>query len=682
MTTTLPYGSWPSPITAESLAAGGTALGAPQFAKGRLWWQESRASEGGRIAVMRSPSDPFDGGEPQTILPAPWSARTRVHEYGGSSWLALEDGRLLFVEFSDQRVYLMKKGKKPKPLTPVGPEVAAAHGPSLRWASPTPVTLADGTAEVWWICEDQRRADETGPDGAPLITRYIAAVPLDGSAANDPTAIRRVTPRSRFVDHPRISPDGLHLAWISWEHPQMPWDGTRLSVGRLVDGKVVEHDVIAGGPKESVLQPEWLDARRLAYVSDLTGWWTPVVWSERDGDRRILRLEDETAAHEWAGPLWQVGASSWAVLDEQSLLAVHGTAATAVAVLDATSGRVRDLDLEQTWTSALALGPDGAVALISASPTQFPALRLGRLDLSDPNRPALADLRTVRSSREDAPPRGALPRPEPIEVPLEGGGVVHAIWFPPRQRGLAAPEGELPPVIASVHGGPTSQVPAVLSLATAYWTSRGIGVVEINYGGSTGYGRAYRDRLKGQWGIVDVEDTVAVMDWLVEQGLADPDRLAIQGGSAGGFTTLACLTRTDRFDAGVSRYGVADITALREDTHDFESRYMESLVGPYPQAAELYVERSPLSHVEELSCPVLLLQGEEDLVVPPAQSEAFRDALAAKGIPYAYLLFEGEQHGFRRAESIIRAQEASLSFYGQVLGFEPDGIEPIPLERG
>lgn len=707
MVSTLPYGSWPSPISARSLATGGRRLGGATVVGDQVWWTEGIASEGGRQAIVRTPGAALDGGDPVTVLPAPWNARSRVHEYGGASWAALpsrvEDGgnsdpgvvdaaadagpgappvadprSVVFVHFDDQRVHLLRPGAEPVPLTPVGRDVPSAHGPSLRWACPTPVTLADGTPEVWWICEDHTIPGEPG-EGAPHIERYIAAVPLDGSAAEDPSAIRRVTPASRFVADPRISPDGGRIAWISWSHPQMPWDGTLLHVAPLVDGVAGASTVIAGATDVSVVQPAWLDAERLVFLSDASGWWTPRVWDATHGTREVLPADAPTASEEWADPMWALGSSSFEVLDADHLLAVHGTATRALGILDLTTGRIDDLDLGLTLIGSAHTGPGGLLAVSGASPTEFPAIHVGRLE---PGSTRPEGWRVLRSSRDDAPDPSVLPQPEPLTVPLPDGGEVHAIWFPPRHEGIAGRDGEKPPVIARVHGGPTSQVPAVLSLPVAYYTSRGLGVVEVNYGGSSGYGRAYRDRLRGQWGVVDVADTVAVMDHLVAQGLADPERLGIEGGSAGGWTTLACLTRTDTFGAGVSSFGVAELEAFVADTHDFESRYIDGLVGPYPEQRELYIERAPLSHVDELSCPVLLLQGDEDRIVPPSQSEMFRDALAAQGIPHAYLLFEGEQHGFRKASSIIAATEASLSFYGQVFGFCPLDVPVLELDRG
>ena len=749
MVTTLPYGSWPSPLTADLLATGGTRLGSPRLVGREVWWTEGIATEGGRQAIVRTAGPvglqdpaPADGTAPTgsapaetvTVLPAPYNARSRVHEYGGASWTVVPEPAaaapeprprsesaptgtsaarpplVVFVNFEDQRVHALREGEQPRPLTPVGPEVESAHGPSLRWADPTVVTLADGTTEVWWVCEDHTGGEE-GPrpdaDGAPHIERSIVAVPLDGSAAEDPAALRRITPASRFVAHPRLSPDGTHLAWISWEHPQMPWDGTELHVAPLLGGSAGEGEIIAGGTDVSVLQPEWLDDERLLYLSDVTGWWNPWTWSSADGARQVLEREEE-----FAGPMWALGTTWYQVLDADRALVQHGRAATSLSVLRISTGELAPLDCPLTEVGGMQRREDGLLVLAGASPTAFGAIHLAELRLeeeiaqADPSAdpsdaapaaastggapaagrapsaaPSLSPLTLLRSSRDDAPDPGLLPEAESIEVPLADGGVVHAIVHRPRQEGLAGREGELPPFIAQVHGGPTAHVPPVLSLPVAYYTSRGLGVVVVNYGGSSGYGRAYRDRLKGQWGVVDVADTVAVMEHLVAEGIADGERLAIEGGSAGGWTTLACLTRTDAFAAGVSSFGVAELEQFRLDTHDFESRYIDGLVGPYPERRDLYVERAPLSHVDELEVPVLLLQGDEDRIVPPSQSEAFRDALAAKGIPHAYLLFEGEQHGFRKAETIVTAIESSLSFYGQVLGFSPACVPVLALER-
>lgn len=684
MVTTLPYGSWPSPISAEQLATGGSRLGAPQWLDGQLWWTEGIATEGGRQAILRTDNNRTDYDDAQgftrwvTVLPAPFNARSRVHEYGGASWTVLSGEAaplILFVNFSDQRIYTFREGQQPQPISPVGPDVPAAHGPSLRWAEPTPVTLDNGDTEVWWICEHHYEGlDSTG---APMIRRYIAAVPLDGSAAEDAEGIRRVTPSSRFVADPQLSPDGSRLAWISWEHPQMPWDGTELHIGELAETPegvvVVEDTVVAGDPQTSALNPRWRNDQELVFVCDRSGWWNP--WAVRIGQAPRQLLSDE---QEYAGPLWQLGMSWLEPLDADHMLSIHGTATDGLGVLDLRTGRVQDLEVPHTAISSVALRRDGMLALHGVTAQEFPGIWVGQLTHVD-GAWSLGGLPIARSSRGDAPDAAMLPDPEPITVTDPSGQPVHAILYRPHQEGFAGPGDERPPFIAQVHGGPTGKASVGLSLAIAYYTSRGIGVVDINYGGSTGFGRAYRDRLKGQWGVVDVQDTVTVMRHLVEAGIADGRRLGIEGGSAGGWTTLACLTRTDTFGAGVSSYGVADAVALAEDTHDFESRYLDQMIGRYPEDIEIYRERAPLNHVDSLSCPVLLLQGDEDRIVPPNQAEMFRDALAAKGLPHAYLLFAGEQHGFRKAESIIASFEASLSFYGQVFGFQTPGVRRVQL---
>lgn len=671
----LPFGSWPSPISAEMLARGGAHVGSPMLVGEQVWWTESIAEEGGRSAIVRTPVPVVAHSENagrKVVLPAPWNARSRVHEYGGASWTVIEDELplIVFVNFADQRVYAFLEGQEPRALTPEGPEVASAGGPSLRFAQPTVVTLDDSDIEVWWVVEDH-----TGE----AIERYIGAVPLDGAAARDASRIRRVTPSSRFVAHPRVSPDGTRVAWLSWEHPQMPWDGTELHVAELVDRVATDERVIDGDTGTSIMQPEWLDSDNLMYISDRSGWWNPWVWSDdgvREQTRQVLARESE-----FAGPLWTLGETWYQVLDPHTVIMTHGRSTTQLAVLDVATGRLADLPVPLTSINGFQVRGDGLLVLLASSLTSFPQIVTVQLGQRD-GQWSVGEVHVLRSSREDAPDPAVLPEGYPIEVPLPEGGVVHATVYEPTLSGYAGAEGELPPYIAMVHGGPTAMTPPTLKLGVAYWTSRGLGVVEVNYGGSTGFGREYRDRLKGQWGVVDVEDTVAVMNYLVEKGIADGNRLAIEGGSAGGWTTLACLTRTDTFHAGISSFGVAELEEFIRETHDFESRYIDQLVGPYPEQADVYRERAPLSHVESLSVPVLLLQGDEDRIVPPAQSERFRDALAAKGIAHAYLLFEGEQHGFRKPETIIAAMEASASFYGQVFGFEPVGIPMLELVGG
>ena len=645
MTTRLPYGSWPSPISAAQVAAGTTPVGGGGFVGEELWWLEGRPAEGGRLTVLARAA--ASDAPARELVAAPFNVRSRVNEYGGASWAAVGSGdgqQLVFANFRDQRLYLVDAhGGTPVPLTP---ESSGADGdPALRFAE-----IIQGPAgHVLAICEDHRTD----------LRRYIAAIPLDGSAAQDPGALLEVTASSRFVAAPRLNPSGTRIGWISWEHPQMPWDGTELHVADLRDLAAVNDTVLAGSTSESVLQPEWLDDDRLVFISDRNGWWNPYLHDVDTGEERALCEMEE----EFAGPLWTVGQSWYKVIDANTLLVTHGTHGSSLATLDVPSGKLQQLVLPFTRISPTGLR--GNLLLATAtSLVQGDGLRLIDLD-------TLA-VQNISLALKDLPDPEALPGAEAMEFTTADGSRVYAHVYEPKLGILTGAADELPPYVAFVHGGPTSQAFAQLSLSIAYYTSRGIGVVDVNYGGSTGFGRAYRQRLNGQWGVVDVQDTVAVLEGLAAAGMADPKRLAIEGGSAGGWTVLSALTTTKTFSAGISRYGVSDLVGLVRDTHDFESRYMDSLVGPYPEAAELYAQRAPINHVADISCPVLLLQGDQDKVVPPAQSQVVADALAANGIPHAYVLYEGEQHGFRRAETIVNALETSLGFYAAVFGFESD----------
>jgi dipeptidyl aminopeptidase/acylaminoacyl peptidase len=649
---TAPYGSWTSPISAADLVRSQHPVGGGRYVGGELWWIEARPAEAGRQSVRRFGAD----GEPEDVLPAPWNARTRVHEYGGASWTAGPDGSLLFAEFTDQRLYRLAPGtSEPQPLTPAGSEPA-----TLRYAEPE--LSADGT-EVWCIRESHQ-ADGT-------ISRDVCAVPVDGSAAADGSRIRSVVSGSHFLTHARVSPDGSKLAWIAWEHPQMPWDGTELRVAELTeDGVCGPWRTLVGSTTESVLQPEWADNDSLFVISDRSGWWNLYRVSLAEGaDAQPLCPRSE----DFGGPLWLLGRRWYAPLADGRLVTVRTLGLDWLAVLDPETGELTDYDLGDVATIVLSGVHDGRALLTCGGSRTDSGIRT--LDL------ATGELTDLRLSNDELPPMAYLPDARPMTFTGPGGRDVHALVYPPNNPEFQAPEGELPPYVALVHGGPTSRVSPSVNLAVGYLTSRGMGVVDVNYGGSTGYGRPYRERLRGQWGVVDVEDTVAVVRGLADQGMADGDRLAIQGGSAGGWTVLSALTGTKVFACGVSLFGVAELVKFAEATHDFESRYLDGLIGPLPEALPLYESRAPLSKVDQLSCPVLLLQGLDDPVVPPAQSEMFRDALVAKGIPHAYLAYAGESHGFRRAETQINARESELSFYGQVLGFETPGIPTLTLWR-
>ena len=512
------------------------------------------------------------------------------------------------------------------------------------------------------------------------MTRRIVTVPLDGTGSEDPTVVREVAGDSDFLAHPRISPDGRRIAWLAWDHPRMPWEGTELRVADLQGGVATNVRTVLGGPEESVLQPEWADDSTLYAVSDRTGWWNlyrlDVGEPGSDQARRTGPTPSRSvpATRSSASRCGCSGYASYRVLEDGRIAVLHGTGTYSLGLLDPSSGKLTDVDVPFTvWTpTPVVVGED--IAAVVGSPTE--PLTVARINV------ATGDVQRLRPSLDRVPDPAYLPEPRSEALPGPHGRVVHAHVFPPRNPDAQPPSGELPPYVVFVHGGPTAQSFPILTLDVAYFTSRGIGVVSVDYGGSTGYGRAYRELLEGQWGIVDVEDCVAAAQALVDKGEADGARIAIRGGSAGGWTTLAALTTTDFFTAGVSYFGVAELLKFAEDTHDFESRYLDSLIGPLPEAHDLYVERAPLSHVDDVSCPVLLLQGPRTRSYRHRSRRCSGTRLARKGIPHAYLEFEGEQHGFRKSATIIAAHEAELSFYGQVFGFEPPGVPRVELSTG
>jgi dipeptidyl aminopeptidase/acylaminoacyl peptidase len=522
----------------------------------------------------------------------------------------------------------------------------------LRYAD-----LLEVGPDVWCVRERHR-------DG--VVDRHLVAVALDGSLS-----VRELVGGSDFLAHPRVSPDGTQLAWLAWDHPRMPWEGTELRVAPIDEiGGIGPVRTVLGGPAESVLQPEWADDDNLYAITDRSDWWNLVRVPAAGGDPVPLH----PLAEEFGAPLWGLGQRTYADLGGGRLAVVRGTGQRALGILDTTDGSLRDLDLPFTrWASSVS-ALDGVVLNVVGSPLIPTSLVRINLD------PVSWELIAASSAHDiDA---GWLPVPTIEALPGPHGRVVHAVIYPPTSPTYAGPEGESPPYIVFVHGGPTSQAMAAQDIEKAFFTSRGVGIIDVNHGGSTGYGRAYRDLLREAWGVVDVEDCVAAAQALAAAGRADPARLVIRGGSAGGWTVLSALTQTDAFAAGTSYFGVAELLRFTEDTHDFESRYNDYLIGPLPEQRQRYIDRAPLSHVDDLSCPVLLLQGDQDLVVPPSQSEMFRDALLRKHIPHAYILFAGEGHGFRKAATIIAALSAELSFYGQVLGFDPPGIPRLELTTG
>ena len=663
---TIPYGAWPSPISAADVARGQRLVSFPQVAGGDVWWQERLPDEGGRTTVVHLGAD----GQQRPLLPAPWNARTRVHEYGGLSYLpvparspgAADGPAIVFANYADQRLYRTGSageaagGAGPQPLTPAPPDGPGYQ--SLRYAD---FTLAPGGQEIWCVRERHN-------DGK--IDRAIVAVPLDGSAATSPDAVRELVTGADFFAFPTPSPDGSRLAWICWNHPRMPWDGTELRVAMVENGVPGKAWLVEGGVQESVVAPLWRDQSSLYLISDWPGWWNIYqAGLAGEGTHAVYPAEEEFAA-----PLWQLGVRPCTMLGDGRLAVLHGLGELRLAILDPETAELTDVELDRP-IFASGLAADGTTIVGVAGGPSAP-LSVVRVDA------ATGAVETLCGDTGSLPDDAYLPAPRHVELEGRFGRTVHALVYPPSHPEARGPEGELPPYVAWVHGGPTAQALPLLDIEKAYFTSRGIGVIDVNYGGSSGYGRTYRERLRHQWGVVDVEDAAGAARALAEAGEADPARLAIRGGSAGGWTALAAITThaPDRvFSAAASYYGVADLRTFASQTHDFESRYLDGLVGPLPGFAALYAERSPAGHVSGDTCPVLLLQGLDDPVVPPDQAEAMAADLAAHNIPHALLEFAGESHGFRKTETIIACLEAELAFYGQILGFTPPGVTPVEL---
>jgi dipeptidyl aminopeptidase/acylaminoacyl peptidase len=678
----IPFGEWPSPIAAADVARGRLQITCPTVRGGDVWWQEGRPEEGGRVAVVHRTA----GGKTADLLPAPWNARTRVHEYGGLSYLpvprsslrrAAADGKkadgkparghaVVFANYADQRLYVAEPdvaaGKRePWPLTP-DPVAAQLDQAGLRYAD---FTLAPGGREIWCVQEQHLGGK---------VTRAIVAVPLDGSAADDPAAIRELVTGSDFFAFPTPSPDGSRLAWIGWNHPHMPWDGTELRVAVVTKGQVGPGRLVKGGLRESVLAPAWRDNTSLYVVTDWTGWWNIYQLGLTGEPPQALYPAEE----EFAGPLWQLGGRPFAVLGDGRLAVIHGRGSMRLGLLDPDTSELTDLDLPMAEFRPVVSADGTAIVTLAGGPAQ--PLSVVRVDA------ATSHLEVLRAEVGETPEEAYLPVPLRVDVEGKYGRAVHALVYPPTNPDAAGPGGERPPYVVWVHGGPTSQAVGLFDVEKAYFTTRGIGIIDVNYGGSTGYGRLYRERLRREWGVVDVEDAVSAARSLAEAGDADPDRLAIRGRSGGGWTALAAVTtgaaRDPVFKAATSYFGVSDLSAFAKHTHDFESRYLDGLIGPLPGFETIYAERAPAGHVTEKTCPVLLLQGLDDPVVLPEQSERIANDLAAHGIRHGYITFEGESHGFRRAESVTAALEAELSFYGEILGFTPPGIPRVKLTDG
>ena len=642
MPTIGPYGSWASPIGADMLATAQVVPNQLAAENGTVYWDELRPGEGGRYVLLSA-----NHGELLEWTPPGFDVRTRVHEYGGGAFW-VHSGTAYFCNFGDQRIYRQDSpDAEPEPITEPPPRPA-----SVRYADGE--VTPDGK---WILCVRETHSEAE-------VTNEVVAVANDGSGVQNVLATG-----ADFYSFPRLSPDGSRLAYTAWDHPNMPWDGTRLLVVHFDDGLAGgEARPVAGGEDESIYQPAWDPGGILHFVSDRTNWWN--IYAERDGETACLCAIEA----EFGSPQWVFNGSNYDFLDDGRIVTVWSSEGIDhIGVLE--DGELTEIETPFTTFRYPQVRAEGnMVAVKAGGPTEAAGVRLISIDP--------AGIQTVRRGASPDIDRGYVSEAIPIEFPTDGGLTAHALFYRPKNEGFEAPEGELPPLLVKSHGGPTSQVSPQLDLEIQFATSRGFAVVDVNYGGSTGYGREYRERLKGMWGVVDVADCLNAARHLVERGEADGARVAVRGGSAGGYTTLSSLAFTDFYAAGASYYGVGDLAALAADTHKFESRYLDGLVGPYPEAADLYRERSAVAHAGQVSCPVILFQGLEDPVVPPAQAERFVAALEEAGLPWAYLAFEGEQHGFRKAATIRRCAEAELYFYSKVFGFMPaDDLEPVDINN-
>jgi dipeptidyl aminopeptidase/acylaminoacyl peptidase len=638
--TAVPYGSWPSPLTAARVAAGALRLGQVAVDGADVYWLEGRAAEGGGNVLVRWSPD----GPPADVSPRGFDVRTRAHEYGGGAY-TVHDGVIYASNFVDQQIHTWRVGETPRALTPRGYCYAQYQ-------------VDAGRARLIAVREDHRR-EGVEPAAA------IVAVPFD---APTPSAGDVLVCGADFYSDPVLSPDGRQLAWLQWRHPNMPWDGTDLYVADVGDdGSPGKPRHVAGAVDESVFQPRWSADGLLYFISDRTGWWN--LYRLRDD--RIESLCEREA--DFGRPQWVFGMSTYAFQSTTRLVVTWAELGRwRIGLLAVDTGRLAPLDIACEPLDSVVATPDaayfiGGSAVDAAAITRFVF--------------GTATLQVLKRSRDDALDPAFVSIAEPVT--FESGGLsTHAFYYPPTNPACIAPAGTLPPLIVLSHGGPTSVTDAVLDIDIQFWTTRGFAVVDVNYGGSTGYGRAYRRRLNGQWGIVDVQAAVHAARFLVAAAKADSRRLITRGGSAGGYTTLAALAFHETFTAGASYYGVSDLELLARDTHKFEARYLDSLVGPYPAEAATYRARSPIHAVDRLNCALIFLQGLEDRVVPPSQSERMAAAVRAKGLPVAYVTFEGEQHGFRKADSIVCALESELYFYGRVFGFKPaDSLAPVPIDN-
>ena len=636
---TAPYGSWQSPLTADHLVQGTVRFGDVAVAGQHVYWIESRPEQAGRCAIVCWKP----GSQPVDVLPEQFSARTTAHEYGGGAFTVADD-TVYFVNYEDQRIYAVTANETPRALSPDSPQ----HFADMVVDSSRNQLIAV-------------REDHTTKGHEPV--NDLVAIALDGSEA-----VTRLTAGCDFYSSPCLDDERRQIAWLTWNHPNMPWDGTELHLATIAADGTLENDfVVAGGKEESIFQPSWSPDGSLYFISDRTNWWNLYRYESSGQIRQITHLEAD-----FGFPQWVFGMSSYAIVSADMIVARYAQHGQDKLVrIDTDSLSLSHFSFPVTSYSTLRATTDHAFA-IAGSPRLENALVA--IDLEE------VHYQIVRRSSPTIPQEEYLSEPESIEFPTSDDQTAHAFYYPPKNQDFVGPHDEAPPLIVMIHGGPTSATSGMYSAKVQFWTTRGFGVCDVNYRGSTGYGREYRNRLRGNWGNYDVADAALAAQHLADLGKVDAKKLLIRGGSAGGYTTLAALAFYDVFAGGASYYGVSDLGLLAADTHKFESRYLDQLVGPYPAAKEIYDERSPINHLDKFNCPVILFQGLEDRVVPPNQAEAILHALQKKGVPVSYVPFEGEQHGFRQAANIIRCHEAELYFYGRILGFRPaHEIEPVEV---
>lgn len=638
--TKAPYGSWKSPITTDLITSEEIT---PEFVEldgEDIYWLERRPKEGGRTVIAKLTPD----GITEWITPMPFNARSRVHEYGGGAY-TVHKAVVYFVNFDDQRIYRQPVGGEPRPLTP---------GSQRRYADLHVDTLR---GLLYCVVEDH------SPEGREA-ENFLAAVDLEtGEIAF------RLEDGNDFYASIALSPDMQKIAWLTWNHPNMPWDGCELWLADLDEnGRTRNRRQIVGGLTESIFQPQWSPASELFFISDRSGWWNLYHW--QDGEvRHVVAMEAE-----FARPQWIFGRSTYAFTSGSTAYCLYTrNGFWHLGMVDVENGDLTELDVRFTDMEHLRADRD-KVVLRGGLPEEFPGIHCYLLL---ENR-----WETLQTASRVMIDPGYISRPEPVEFPTANGLTAHGLYYPPTNKDFEGAEGEKPPLIVLSHGGPTGAAFSYLYLQRQYWTSRGFGLLDVNYGGSTGYGREYRERLNGQWGVVDLKDCENGARYLIEKGIVDGERLIIRGGSAGGYTTMCAMTFTDTFKAGGCYFGLGDLEIFVNETHKFESRYLVSLIGPYPEAKALYLARSPVRHAHQISTPVIFFQGLDDKIVPPNQSELMYKAARSKELPTAYIAYAGEGHGFRKAENIKHALDSELYFYSKVLNFEiADQVEPIEIEN-